>query len=260
MIGCIIQARIGSTRLPGKSMKKINGEVPMLKFLLDQLSHTKLIDKIVVATTNSPDDDEIFNFCESIDISCFRGESQDVLDRHYQCAKQYNFSTVVRITSDNPLSDPDIIDTIITKFNLSNYDYITNEKPPTFPLGYAVEVFSFTSLEKAWKEATLPSEREHVTPYFHNNRNMFKQENYTNDEDLSNIRCTVDTMTDFILIEKIISKIRNRPIHLSNVLQLFSNEPSLLEINKDIKHDGYERSLEDDKKFLRNKLIDDGDN
>ena len=92
MIGCIIQARIGSTRLPGKSMKKINGEVPMLKFLLDQLLHTELIDKIVVATTNSPNDDKIFNFCKSIGVSCFRGESQDVLDRHYQCAKKFSIN------------------------------------------------------------------------------------------------------------------------------------------------------------------------
>tara|TARA_B100000029_G_scaffold345682_1_gene338067 strand:+ start:217 stop:990 length:774 start_codon:yes stop_codon:yes gene_type:complete len=254
MIGCIIQARIGSTRLPGKAMKKLDSDTPMLKFLLDQLSHTKLIDKVVIATTKLDEDDEIVNFCKEFEIDYFRGDSQDVLDRYYQCAKKFNFSTIVRITSDNPLSDPLIIDEVIAKFTSSKFDYVSTEQPPTFPLGFAVEVFSFSSLEKVWNEAKLPSEREHVTPYFYKNKEIFKQYNHSFNENMSHIRCTVDTNFDFILVEKILSKIKNRPIHLNDVLQLFLIEPSLLEINSHIKHDGYEKSLKEDHEFLKNKI------
>ena len=250
MIGCIIQARMDSTRLPGKAMKKINGKTQMLKFQLNQLKFSKCIEKLVVATTNLESDNIIADFCKKNHLEYFRGQSNDVLDRYYQCAKKINFSIIVRITSDNPLIDPKIVDNIIDMFINSECDYLSTD-PKTYPLGFAVEVFNFKSLEKAWKEAKLPSEREHVTPYLFKNKNLFRLCNHSDVKDLSHIRCTVDTHDDFKLIEKIISKLNMNPIHLENVLELLSNEPELLKINKHVKHDGYERSLKEDEVFLK---------
>ena len=252
MIGCIIQARLGSTRLPGKVMRKINDETPMLKFQLEQLQSSNLIDKKIIATTILPADDLIANFCKENGIEYFRGESNDVLDRYYNCAKKFQFSTIVRITSDNPLIDPFIVDNVIDKFMNSKYDYASTDLK-TYPLGFAVEIFTFEALEKSWKETTLPSEREHVTPYFFKNKEIFRQNNFPYKENYSHIRCTVDTEFDFKLIQEIILKINSRPIHLNDVLKLYKKEPEIFQINKNVKHDGYERSLKEDKEFLEKK-------
>ena len=250
MIGCIIQARMGSSRLPGKIMKKINGDTPMLKFQLDQLEFSKNIDQIIIATTTLEPDNLIVDFCKKNNLECFRGESKDVLDRYYRCAKKFKLSIIVRITSDNPLIDPTIVDHVISRFIDSDYDYMSTEVKKS-PLGFAVEVFTFKSIKKAWEEAKLPSEHEHVTPYFYNNPDKFKIESVSQEKDLSHIRCTVDTEYDFKLIEKIISKIETRPIHLDHILDLFSKDTNLLEINKHVKHDGYARSLKEDQEFLK---------
>ena len=250
MIGCIIQARMGSSRLPGKIMKKINGDTPMLKFQLDQLEFSKNIDQIIIATTTLEPDNLIVDFCKKNNLECFRGESKDVLDRYYKCAKKFKLSIIVRITSDNPLIDPTIVDHVISRFIDSDYDYMSTEVKKS-PLGFAVEVFTFKSIKKAWEEAKLPSEHEHVTPYFYNNPDKFKIESVSQEKDLSHIRCTVDTEYDFKLIEKIISKIETRPIHLDHILDLFSKDTNLLEINKHVKHDGYARSLKEDQEFLK---------
>ena len=250
MIGCIIQARMGSSRLPGKIMKKINGDTPMLKFQLDQLQFSKNIDQIIIATTTLEPDNLIVDFCKKNNLECFRGESKDVLDRYYKCAKKFNFPIIVRITSDNPLIDPTIVDHVISRFIDSDYDYMSTEVKKS-PLGFAVEVFTFKSIKKAWEEAKLPSEHEHVTPYFYNNPDKFKIESVSQEKDLSHIRCTVDTEYDFKLIEKIILKIETRPIHLDHILDLFSKDTNLLEINKHVKHDGYARSLKADQEFLK---------
>ena len=258
MIGCIIQARMGSSRLPGKIMKKINGDTPMLKFQLDQLEFSKNVDQIIIATTTLEPDNLIVDFCKKNNLECFRGESKDVLDRYYKCAKKFNFPIIVRITSDNPLIDPNIIDYVITRFLNSGSDYISTDFEK-YPLGFAVEVFTFQAIERAWREAKLPSEHEHVTPYFYNNPDKFEIETVSEvigtllseEKDLSHIRCTVDTEYDFKLIEKIISKIETRPIHLEHVLDLFSKDTNLLEINKHVKHDGYARSLKEDQEFLK---------
>lgn len=242
---------MGSSRLPGKTLKLINGEIPMLQFQLNQLTFSKLIDKIIIATTVLESDNVIVDFCNKNNIEFFRGESKDVLDRYYQCAKKNNFPIIVRITSDNPLIDPKIVDNVIELFLNSNCDYMSTEYPKTYPLGFAVEVFNFKSLEEAWTKAILPSEREHVTPFLYKNKNKFKHCNHSYKKNVSHIRCTVDTDFDFQLIEKITQKLRMNPIYLENVLDLLSQEPHLLEINKHIKHDGYQRSLKEDTEFLK---------
>jgi len=166
MIGCIIQARTGSTRLPGKTLMSVDPNDTVLSFGTKQVQSCKNIDQLVIATTTLSEDDIIVDYMNKLNIKCFRGSPEDVLDRYYQCAKKFSFSIIVRITSDCPIVDPVIADKIISYFteNKAKIDYVSNVHPvTTFPDGTDVEVFSFESLEKAWTEAEKPSEREHVT-------------------------------------------------------------------------------------------------
>ena len=252
-IGCIIQARMSSIRLPGKVMMKVENENTMLDCVINQLQSSKEIKNIVIATTDQKEDDVIVEFVKRRAIKYFRGSKKDVLDRYYQCAKKFNFAEIIRITSDNPLIDYEIVDTVVKHFKLNNYDYIATDLPfktfhRTYPLGYDVEVFTFSALENAWKNAKLPSEREHVTPYFYKNKEIFRQTSIENSEDLSRFRCTVDTKYDLELIQKIYSNIKKRPILLSDVIKLLETNPELAKINAHVKQDGYLRSLKEDKK------------
>ena len=251
-IGCIIQARMSSIRLPGKVMMKVENENTMLDCVINQLQSSKEIKNIVIATTDQKEDDVIVEFVKRRAIKYFRGSKKDVLDRYYQCAKKFKFSEIIRITSDNPLIDYEIADTVVKYFKLNNYDYISNRSTfqgfSTYPLGYDVEVFTFSALENAWKNAKLPSEREHVTPYFYKNKEIFRQTSIENSEDLSRFRCTVDTKYDLELIQKIYSNIKKRPILLSDVIKLLKANPELVKINAHVKADGYLRSLKEDKK------------
>jgi len=255
MIGCIIQARMSSTRLPGKVMIKIDKENTVLDCVINQLQDSKEIKNIVIATTDQKEDDVIVEFLKKKGIKYFRGSKQDVLDRYYQCAKKFNFSEIIRITSDNPLIDYEIADMVVKHFQSNNYDYISIDQPlntfhKTYPSGYNVEVFTFSALENAWKNTKLPSEREHVTPYFYKNKEIFKQTNVKNSEDFSNFRCTVDTKYDIELVQKIYSNIKKRPILLSDVIKLFKKNPQLPTINAHVKADGYLRSLKEDQESL----------
>ena len=252
LIGCIIQARMSSSRLPGKVLKKINGEVPMLKFQLDQLKHSKYIEKIVVATTNMKEDDEIVNFCKANNVEYFRGESENVLDRYYQCAKKFSFSIILRIPSDKPLIDPEIVDDIVGKFDLEYHDYVSNFLTLSYPSGTEVEVLSSKTLESVWKKAKLPSELEHVTRYIHTHQNEFNLLSIEYSKDLSKIGWAVDRIEDLELVNEIVSKIKKRPILMNDILELFGKEPSLAEINKNVNRDeGNIKSLKDDEDFLK---------
>lgn len=231
MIGAIIQARMGSTRLPGKVMKKINGKNPMLFYLIQQIKQSKLIESFVVATTDLKEDDIIAKYLKNNQILCFRGNEKDVLDRYYNCAKKFSFDPIIRITADNPLIDPHIIDNLIQIYQNNEIDYLTNCLPRTFPYGTEVEVFSFHSLETAWKYAKRNEEREHVTPFLYNNPNKFKILNVFNQSDQSNFRWTVDYLEDFDFVEKIISEIRKQPIFVNDILLLLQTKPELLKLN-----------------------------
>ena len=255
MIGCIIQARMSSTRLPGKVMKKVDNENTILDCVINQLQSSKEIKNLVIATTEQKEDDVIVEFLQKRKVKYFRGSKQDVLDRYYQCAKKFGFSEIIRITSDNPLIDYEIVDMVVKHFKFNNYDYIATDLPlntfhRTYPSGYSVEVFTFSALENAWKNAKLLSEREHVTPYFYKNKEIFRQTSIKNSEDLSRFRCTVDTKYDLELIQKIYSNIKKRPILLSDVIKLFKANPQLAKINANVKTGGYLRSLEEDKKSV----------
>ena len=254
MIGCIIQARMGSTRLPGKVMLDVESNKTVLYFVIKQLQSCKLVDKIIVATTTLEDDKQIANFSKHLGVDSFRGSSDNVLDRYYQCAKEYSVSTIVRIPSDKPLIDPEIVDNVVSVFSNNSYDYITNFLPnPTFPSGTEVEVFSINALKKAWEKAKIPSEKEHVTPYFANHEDEFKITHIENSENLSHLRWAVDKIEDLKLVRKIVSKIKKRPILMKDIVELFSKEPELVEINKNVnREEGSLKSLKEDQEFLQN--------
>ncbi|MGY0375133.1 cytidylyltransferase domain-containing protein [Clostridium sp. JNZ J1-5] len=204
MVGVIIQSRMGSTRLPGKSLREIDKR-PLLYYSVKRSSFSKYINKLVVATTIETMDDSIEEWCLSNGIECFRGSEDDVLDRYYQAALKYGFEIIVRVTADDPFIDPKIIDLLITTILSYNKDYITmRNKTNTWPYGLDVEVFTFEALQKTWKKAVEKSHREHVTMYIKENTDDFKTLEIPLDEDLSNVRLTVDYEEDFIRAEKLL--------------------------------------------------------
>jgi spore coat polysaccharide biosynthesis protein SpsF len=247
MIGCIIQARMCSTRLKGKVLHKINSEETILSFLLKQITNCKSLKTVVVATTELDEDDVIVDFLKSYDVEIFRGNSENVLDRFYHCAKKFKFSTIVRLTADNPLIDPQIINDSIQKYSNSDCDYLTNSIDRTFPNGTEVEIFSFNALETAWKFAKKKSEREHVTPYFYNNPNKFKIHHFKQKQDQSKFRYSIDRKEDYLLVLKILSKINTRPIKTSDIIELLTNYPEIKKLNSHIiPNEGYVKSISED--------------
>jgi len=241
-----------SSRLPGKVMTLLDNN-PSIFYTINQLKHCKLIDKIIVATTKNPEDDIIDEYVRNIGIDVFRGDSDDVLSRYYNCAKIHSLSSILRITADCPLIDPLIVEKGISLFLGSTYDYVTNTFPRTFPDGNETEIFSFKALDTAYSNSNLHSEHEHVTPYFRNNKEKFKILNFTNSENISHLRWTLDYDVDLKLIRLILSKLDTRPIHMNDILQLFKKEPELIEINKNHKpNEGYLKSFQQDKEFTKN--------
>ena len=252
MIGCIIQARMGSSRLPGKVMEKIDQNNTVLSYVIRQLKHSKFLDDIIVATTSLKRDKVIVDFLESEGIKYFCGDEENVLDRYYQCAKKFSMSEIVRIPSDKPLIDPDIVDKCIQIFLSKKYDYVTTFLEPSFPYGTEVEIFSFDALEKTWKNAKLPSEHENVTPYIYNNKDKFQIYNVKNSIDLSHLRWVVDRAEDLELVRQLVSKINKEPILMQDILEVFKSEPKLVEINSNVRHDeGYKKSLKKDQEFIK---------
>ena len=245
---------MSSTRLPGKVLMKLDKKHTVLDYLINQLKHSKLLGKIIIATTNLEEDNAIVNFAKKNKIEYFRGESDDVLDRYYQCAKNFSSDNILRITADNPLVDPTVIDDLIINYQKSSCDYASTNLARTYPFGIDAEIFSFNTLEKTWKNAILPSEREHVSSYMKKNSKIFKQFNLRNKIKVPLVRLTIDREVDLELFRIVISKITDRPILMNNILELYNNEPKLFEINshKD-PLEGYNKSLKYDKEFLKNK-------
>ena len=245
-IDCIIQARMGSERLPGKVLLDLTNGGKTIDILFEQLKSSKLKKKIVAIPENN-EDDVLFEHLNNSKISCFRGSSLDVLDRFYHCAKEFSFKHIMRITGDNPLIDPDVVDKAINEYENSNCDYLTNSIRRTFPNGTEVEIFSSNSLEVAWKLAKKKSEREHVTPYFYNNTKKFKIHHFVQEKNQSNFRYTIDRKEDYSLVSEIVSRIKNRPIHTADIINLFTEEPELVEINSNaITNEGYIKSINED--------------
>ena len=233
MITAIIQARLNSNRLNKKILLKIENK-NLLEHLFSQLSHSTQIDKKIIATTINKIDDEIENFAKLQNITFFRGNPLDVLDRYYRCAKFFNLETIVRISGDAPLIDPSIVDKTIEYYKKNNFDYVSNFFNRSYPIGTEIEIFSFKTLEKCWMNAKKSSEKEHVTPFIYNNPELFKIGHIEYKKNISHLHWTVDQIEDFKLVELIFKKIKKRPILMDDILELLENEPELLEINKNI--------------------------
>jgi len=236
-IVAIIQARMGSTRLPGKVMKTILDKHVIL-WDIDRVSLSKLIDEIVVAIPFGKQDDVIADTIEEYNnkILISRGSEDDVLDRYYNAAVQTNADVVVRITSDCPLIDPVVVDHVIEQFLNNDCDYCSNSLQRTYPRGLDTEVFSFDALSKAWNESKKDYEREHVTPYIIENPDKFKLLNVSNTIDLSHLRWTLDTKEDFEFIDAVYQRIylEKQMFFMDDVLDLLDKEPGLIDINKHI--------------------------
>ena len=193
---CIIQARMGSTRLPGKTLMKVGG-IPMLEYEIKRVLQSKYVDKIVVATTANKEDNAIEAFCKRAGVDCFRGSADDVLGRYYECASRYpQYQNIVRITGDCPLIDPFVIDRVIAHFLDCKVDYASNVLKETFPDGMDVEIFTKVALVEAQHKAALSSEREHVTLYIRK-RKKFKKTNVPAEHNFSHFRLTLDRSEDF---------------------------------------------------------------
>lgn len=234
-IVAIMQARMGSTRLPGKVMKKILGK-PVILWDLDRISLSKLIDEIVVAIPYGKENDVIVDTIKEYNdkIVTTRGSEDDVLDRYYQAAVKTDADVVVRITSDCPLIDPVVIDSVIEQFLDNDCDYCSNSLIRTYPRGLDTEVFSFKALEEAWKEAKKDYEREHVTPYIIENPDKFKLLNVANDINLSHLRWTLDTKEDFEFINAVYKRIfpKKQLFSMGDVFELLDKEPELIDLNR----------------------------
>ena len=229
----IIQARLGSTRLPKKVLKKIRDKT-LLEILIARLNKSKTIDKIVVATTDEKSDDELIEYLASLSIETFRGSRNNVLDRYYNAALKYKAKNVVRITGDCPLIDPSLVDNILECYHESDYDYLCNNYPPTFPDGLDVEVFSFSALEFAHDNAKDKYDLEHVTPFMRKSSQL-KKSTFTNDSDLSFHRWTIDEELDFKLIKNIFNYFEpNVMFGWKEVLNLYEKKPEIFDINQNI--------------------------
>lgn len=239
-IVCIIQARTGSTRLPNKILKKIKNKT-VLEHDIERVLKAKTVDKLVIATTERIEDNVIVEIAENCSVGYFRGSEDNVLSRYYFAAKKYNAEVVIRITSDCPLVDPEIIDNMVNQFielrSIDNIDYLSNKIKMTYPRGLDVEVFSFEALEKTFFEATQNFEKEHVTPYIYLNPDKFKIKNYENDIDYSMFRWTLDTEEDFLLIKTIYDHLydENKLFLFKDVLKYVQENPEISKLNEHIR-------------------------
>jgi spore coat polysaccharide biosynthesis protein SpsF len=237
---CIMQARTGSTRLPEKVLKKIKNKT-ILEHDIDRVLKAKTVDELVIATTEKDEDNVIVDIAKNCSVGYYRGSEDNVLSRYYFAAKKYDAEIVIRITSDCPLIDPQIIDDMVNEFlklrKNENIDYLSNKVKMTFPRGLDVEVFTFDALEKTFLEATQKFEKEHVTPYIYLNPKKFKIKNYENDTDYSMFRWTLDTEEDFLFIKKIYDHLynENKMFLFRDVLKYVQENPEISKLNEHVR-------------------------
>jgi spore coat polysaccharide biosynthesis protein SpsF len=236
-VAAIIQARMGSTRLPGKVLKKVLGKT-LLDYQIERVKRAKTIDEIIIATTTKESDDPIAQICQKLSIPYYRGSEEDVLSRYYEAATKFNVDVVVRLTSDCPIIDPNIIDNVVEHYleNKDRYDYVSNTLTRTYPRGLDTEVMSYEVLKRVHEEAKELVYREHVTAYIYHHPDQFRLCNVSNEKNESKHRWTVDTEEDFELIEKIISKLypENTYFNMDDVLKLIDENPTWIDINSHI--------------------------
>ena len=243
----IIQARMGSTRLPGKVLREVAGR-PLLAFVIERSLACRSLDQVVVATTNDSEDTAVVDVARMFSVSAFTGSRNDVLDRYYQVAQAYSAEVVVRLTADCPLLDPAEVDRVVGHF-LSDpeLDYVATGQ--TYPAGYGVEVFSRVALERAWLEAALVSEREHVTAYIWKHPDRFRVERLELPEDLSRFRVTVDEEADLQVVSSLVERLApSEPLFgMDAVVDFLKAHPEIASMNSNIARQvGYWKSLAED--------------
>ncbi|WP_321777724.1 glycosyltransferase family protein [Sulfurimonas sp.] len=249
----ILQARMSSTRLPNKVLKKVNGK-ELLAYECERLLKSKKIDKLIIATSNDKSDDAIENFGTENNIKVFRGSLDDVLSRYYECAKEFRDKeniddlNIIRVTGDCPIIDTEVIDEVIKSFEENDCEYTSNTLTPTYPDGMDIEICTFSALEYTYKNATFKSDREHVTLYIKNS-DKFKKFNYEAKNDFSNLRLTVDEQNDFDLIKNILENLYpvNHDFTYLDVISYMTKNPNLFFVNSNIQRDeGLDKSLKED--------------
>ncbi len=229
----IIQARLSSSRLPGKVLKKVLGK-PIILYQLERVLKSKLINKVIIATSIEKSDDDLCKLCLKNNIDFYRGSLNDVLSRFYNTYKQFGPSeNIIRLTGDCPLIDPKIIDKVILKHLNSNFDYTSNTIQPSWPDGFDVEVINSKILEVVNENAKTPYDREHVTSYIYKNKQTFKLQNISNSKDWSKIRLTLDFKEDFELIKTIISELypTNANFKTSDIFKFLNKNAELSNLN-----------------------------
>lgn len=255
-VSCIIQARMSSSRLPSKILLPGYNK-PLLFHLIERLRKSKKLDKIIVATTNEVLDDVIVELCKKNKIKYFRGKLDDLVDRYYKCATKYKMKNIVRITSDCPLINHNLVDEMINSFEKSNVDYLSNLHPPTFPDGFDIEIFNYSSLKKTFLNSKKNYEREHVTPYIWDNPNKFKIKNFNfkNKVNLSSkYRLTLDYPEDYYVLWNIFNRIypKNKNFDLKDIFKFLKSNKEILINNSLIKVNWYRNHLKKLKTISQN--------
>lgn len=242
----ILQARTSSSRLPGKVLRPILGQ-PMLFRQIERLRRAETLQAIVVATSDDPSDDALAALCADMGLACHRGSLNDVLARvHGACLRYGPARHVVRLTGDCPLADPAVIDMVVRRHLASGADYTTNALQPTWPDGLDIEVMTFGALQRAFAEARLPSEREHVTPYITKHPEWFRIEHVRAEQDFSSLRWTVDEPADLEFVAEVYAALypQDNAFDTTAVLGLIARRPELARLNGQIlRNEGYARSL-----------------
>ena len=249
----ILQARSSSSRFPGKILAPLLGQ-PMILRQIERLRRASRLDELVLATSNHPSDDPVEALCRNEGIRCFRGSLDDVLDRFYGACEPWRPDQVVRLTGDCPLVDPEVVDAVVDKHLREGNDYTSNTLEPSYPDGLDVEVLRFSCLEEAWREATLPSEREHVTPFVHRRPERYRLGNLLREgENLCHLRWTVDEPEDLTFVARVYELLypEDPAFGTDSVLRLLRERPELQEINRGfLRNEGWIKSLQEDARFM----------
>jgi spore coat polysaccharide biosynthesis protein SpsF len=233
-IVAIIQARMGSTRLPGKVLKDLAGETVLAR-VVARVRRCRQIGQVVIATTREPEDEAIVDECRRLSVRVFRGEVHDVLDRYYQAAKEEKADAIVRITSDCPLIEPEITDATIRGFFDSRPDYASNVLERTYPRGLDTEIMTWDALTRSWRGARQPHQREHVTPYIYENAGQFTLLSIKGDIDYSSHRWTLDQPEDLAFLRAVYERMGDDGgFSWRDVLALLEREPGLIELNRHV--------------------------
>jgi len=250
--GIVVQARCGSTRLPNKILLPICKKT-VLEHIIRRLNRVKKSSILIIATTIEKKDLEILKICFNLQTHVYCGSTNDVLDRYYQAARLFQLQNIIRITSDCPLIDPQLVDQMILCHEKQKNDYSTNSQPPTYPDGEDIEIMTYLTLKKTWQKAKLLSEREHVTSFIYKHPKLFSIFDFKNSVDLSNKRWTLDYPEDYKFIKKIYQGLYNiKPyFSISDIIKFIQKHPELENINKYISRNiGYQKSLKLDKKVV----------